>query len=333
MPIETAVSILRPLLSKENAPPLQIMLMGGEPLLAYDLLKAMITWCIGKRWPRKYHFFASTNGTLLNEERKEWITRHRDILTLALSFDGLPDMQDKNRSESSARIDLDFFRKNWPQQKIQMTLNAQSVYSMADGVIYLLENGFDVNANAAHEAEPWPMESICEYARQLRRLVRYYDRHPAAKRIYQFIHPFAAYAAAIDRPYKQERQCGAGDGFAVFDVDAKLYPCHMLSPLVLDAEQLEKMEFDPQDGRIFQDERCGECPYRVDCATCMGCNYRYRGNFARRDETHCLLMQIEVLEAMKLEVLRLAKTGLSKQDLQTSRAIDKLYRYLRQETL
>ena len=32
MPIETAVSILRPLLSKENAPPLQIMLMGGEPL-------------------------------------------------------------------------------------------------------------------------------------------------------------------------------------------------------------------------------------------------------------------------------------------------------------
>ena len=328
MPLETAASILAPHLSRKNAPPLQILLMGGEPLLAFDMIRELISWCAKKGWDRKYCFFTSTNGTLLTKERKEWISRYKDVLTLALSYDGLPMVQDRNRTQSSSQIDLDFFLENWPWQKIQMTIDAQSVYRMADGVIYLLEHGFDVNANAAYEKTPWPAESIREYARQLRKLVYYYNENPSAKRIYQFCHPFAAYAAAIGQPMEQERQCGAGDGFVVYDNDKKPYPCHMLSPLVMDKTLLEKMEFDPQNKKMFFDMRCEECPYIVDCPTCIGCNYRYRGEFWRRDKTHCLLMQIEVLEAMKLEILRLKKTGFTKKDIQTIQAIKKLYQYI-----
>ena len=328
MPLEMAVSILTPLLSKKDAPPLQIMLMGGEPLLAYDMIQALILWCAGKEWTREYHFFASTNGTLLTKERKEWISQYKNVLTLALSYDGLPAVQDRNRTQSASRIDLDFFLENWPQQKIQMTIDAQSVYSMAESVVYLLEYGFDVNANVAYEKAPWPAESIREYARQLRKLVYYYNEKPSAKRIYQFCHSFAAYAAAIGQPVVQERQCGTGDGFVVYDIDGNPYPCHMLSPLVLDAALLKKMELDPQNEKMFSDERCESCPYTVDCPTCIGCNYRYRGEFWRRDKTHCLLMQIEVLEAMKLEILRLKKTGFTKKDIQTIQAIKKLYQYI-----
>ena len=103
MPLETAASILAPHLSRKNAPPLQILLMGGEPLLAFDMIRELISWCAKKGWDRKYCFFASTNGTLLTKERKEWISRYKDVLTLALSYDGLPMVQDRNRTQSSSR--------------------------------------------------------------------------------------------------------------------------------------------------------------------------------------------------------------------------------------
>ncbi len=102
----------------------------------------------------------------------------------------------------------------------------------------------------------------------------------------------------------------------------------MLSPLVMDKMLLEKMEFDPQNKKMFFDMRCEKCPYIVDCPTCIGCNYRYRGDFGRRDKTHCLLMQIEVLEAMKLETLRMAKARLTKKDIRTIKAIKQLYQYI-----
>ena len=38
--------------------------------------------------------------------------------------------------------------------------------------------------------------------------------------------------------------CGAGNGFQVFDVDGQSYPCHILSPLVLEGEKLQKIKDD-----------------------------------------------------------------------------------------
>ncbi len=298
MNFETAKEILLPLLQKEG-PSLTVMILGGEPLLAFPLIRELVEWTEQSVWKRPVWFFASTNGTLLDEEMKQWFREHADRIALGLSYDGLPECQNHNRTPKKQRIDLGFFRSQWPQQEIQMTVTADSVSQMADGVIYLLEQGFHVHANVAYEQKDWPDESLWEYSHQLERLSVYYREHPQQPLIRQFWHPIGRYVKNLRQPVENGRACGAGDGYFVYDMDGKVYPCHMFSPLVLDSKQLKSREAQISDASIISDSRCFGCPYAEECATCIGCNFRFRGKKQMRDYTHCCIMHIEVRNYLK----------------------------------
>lgn len=319
--LKSAKNILEPFLNcSEDV--LQVLLIGGEPLLCYSQIKELILWVENGTWKRKCTFFMSTNGTLLDEEMKAWFSAHNRIITLALSYDGLASIQNSNRSNSSSLIDLNYFLKNWPQQKIQMTVNSASVSKMAAGVLHLLKYGFFVNVNVAYEEEPWSANSIREYAHQLKKIGDYYLENPPAEPIYQFQHPYEEYADEIEFPTHQKKQCGAGDGYIVFDTDGKPYACHMFSPLVINSKP-PKIS-DVSKLKICEDIHCQGCPYIVDCPTCMGCNWIYRGDYAMRDKTHCFLMQIEVMISMKYELNRIARYGRCDKDDKLIVAIEKL---------
>ena len=327
MSLEMAKSIIEPFLMKK-AGPLDITFMGGETLLAIDVIRSLVMWARSHKWNRRYRFLGSTNGTLLTEELKQWCTENRHYLILGLSYDGLPNIQIDNRG--SDNIDVDFFIKTWPKQPIQMTINVDSVSSMAEGVIYLLEKGAVVHPNVAFEEKEWPDVKIQEYGQQLNTLINYYNIHPGLPVISQFSHDLVEYASCIDNSQQQSEMCGVGNGLQVFDVDGRSYPCHLLSPLVLQGDKLQQI----MDGLItkasnFADSRCSLCPYRLSCATCLGCNYIYRNEFARRDSTHCKIMQIEVKAYIKKEVQRLkSKSKLDSYDALVVDAIYKLNKYL-----
>lgn len=329
MTLDTAKEILMPLL-QQTGDPLEIMLMGGEPLMAFPMICELVEWvdANNERWHRRYHFFGSSNGTLLNARMKEWFSGHRSQITLALSFDGLPDAQNQNRNMSAGRIDLDFFRKQWPEQKIQMTVSEHSVADLASGVIFLLEKGFRVNVSVAYEAHTWAEHSIQVYGEQLLELMKYYLEHPKLEPIYQFEHPLTDYAKELDAPTQQYQQCGAGCGFIMYDVDKKSYPCHMLSPLVLSPQQAATAQTLDMQSADFADPCCQGCPYISACSTCAGCNLVYRGNLARRDETHCKIQQLEVLICMRYKT-NLMQYCPDAVDCETYSAIQKLTRYLR----
>lgn len=286
---------------------LQVMLMGGEPLMAFPMIKELVEWVIEKenQWHRECFFFGSTNGTLLDDKMKKWFHLYREHVTLALSFDGLPKAQNKNRCCSADLVDLGFFQQNWPNQKVQMTISEDTVDQMAAGVIFLLEKGFQVNPSVAYEDHEWSEKAIEEYLKQMIILKDYYLTHPSAPLIYQFKHPLIAYAGELENPTVQQQQCGAGCGFTMFDIDKKMYPCHMMSPLVLSEEQLIKLDGIDMRYQTFQDERCVGCPYISACATCAGCNYLYRGDFSIRDTTHCKIQQLEVLVCLRYQVSKI----------------------------
>lgn len=326
MTLEMAQSILEPFLLRKDGL-LNIAFMGGETLLSMNMIRPLVEWVEKRTWNRRYRFFGSTNGTLLDEDMKTWLRKHSGLLTLGLSYDGLPTAQANNRC--SKTIDIDFFIKTWPKQPIQMTINKETVAQMADGVIYLLNKGALVHPNVAFEECEWPEETIVEYGRQLNRLIYYYNRHEEKPLISQFIHDLNEYAGNIGSDTRQFEICGAGNGFQVFDIDGKSYPCHILSPLVLEGDKLQ----DIRNGMIskttnFSDENCLACPYKTTCPTCMACNYLYRGDIRKRDKTHCLIMKTEVKAFIKKEVLRLlAKDKLSSEDATEVDSIKKLIDY------
>ena len=91
---------------------IEISFIGGEPLLKFELIKSVVEYTNQKYADYNYFFFASTNGTVLTEEMKEWFSTYKDIFTLGLSFDGIKKVQDYNRSNSFDDIDVSFFNNN-----------------------------------------------------------------------------------------------------------------------------------------------------------------------------------------------------------------------------
>ncbi len=326
MSLDMAKSILEPFLMKKDGR-LDITFMGGETLLAIDVIRPLVEWVEKGNWNRTYRFFGSTNGTLLNAELKEWLKKHANVLTLGLSYDGLSSSQLNNRGNDN--VDIDFFIQTWPSQTIQMTINADTVGQMADGVIYLLEKGALVHPNVAYEAKEWSEEDIAEYAVQLDKLINYYNNNSEKPLISQFIHNLSEYADNIDNPKEHKRICGAGYGFQVFDMDGESYPCHILSPLVLSGEKLQKVK----NGILSQTTDlpsidCQSCPYTTTCPTCVACNFLYRDGLQNRDKTHCQIMKLEVKAFIKKEVQRLtAKKNLTPEDATEIDAIKKLLEY------
>lgn len=325
MTLEKAQSIVEPFLLKGNK--LDIIFVGGETLLAFNVIKPLIEWVKGQEWKSDYRFFGSTNGTLLTSEMKEWLTENKQVLTLGLSYDGIPSTQISNRGNDN--IDVDFFIKIWPHQPIQMTINPESVGNMAEGVIYLLDNGAAVHPNVAFEEKEWSNEDITEYGRQLNKLIPYYIGHKDAYLISQFSHNLNEYAYNINHPKKQLEMCGAGHGYQVFDTDGMSYPCHILSPLVLNGSKLQRIKEGALTGiENFADARCSTCPFISSCPTCIACNYLYRGCFQKRDSTHCRIMRTEVRACIKREVLRLkCEKVISPKDASLIDSIQKLIEY------
>lgn len=326
MTLGTAKSILEPFLLKSSGL-LDITFMGGETLLAIDVIKPLVEWVKQGKWNRKYRFFGSTNGTMLTNDLTSWLKEHSDVLTLGLSYDGLPSAQDNNRGNID--IDIDFFIKTWPQQPIQMTINTDTVNQMADGVISLLEKGAIVHPNVAYEDKEWTEDKIAEYGKQLNKLIYYYNLHEDTPFISQFRHDLNEYADNIDNHKTQMKICGAGNGFQVFDTDGQSYPCHILSPLILEGDKLQQI----RDGLIsqtkdFSDVNCATCPYTTSCPTCIACNFLYRNKLQKRDKTHCEVMKTEVKAFIKKEALRLTeKEQLTPEDATEIDAIKKLIDY------
>lgn len=87
-----------------------IQFMGGEPLLAFPLIKDVSEWLWTKNIKNPYSLFAATNGTLLNEDMKGWFTANKHRISLGLSFDGDVSAHNTNRSNSASLVDLDYFR-------------------------------------------------------------------------------------------------------------------------------------------------------------------------------------------------------------------------------
>lgn len=304
MTLTRAKEILEPHLMTDGI--LDVMFMGGETLMAKDVIVPLVEWASDNRWRCKVRFFGGTNGTLLTDDLKRWIQQYKSVFTLGLSYDGIPSSQLHNRGNDN--IDVDFFIDTWPGQQIQMTINTETVQYMAEGVIYLLEKGAVVHPNVAFEEREWDDTHILEYGRQLAKLIRYYANHSDKPLVSQFKHNLKEYANCIDHPVEQRQMCGAGDGFQVFDTDGISYPCHILSPLVLRNEKLQTIRSGAlQRVTDYSDKGCVGCPYVSACPTCLACNFLYRGSFQKRDSTHCRIMKMEVKAFIKMEVERLKK--------------------------
>ena len=283
---------------------IKVDFFGGEPLLRFQVIRDLSEWIWEQHYDINYVLSVTSNGSLLNDEMKDWFTQNKEHLRLILSVDGTDEMQCMNRGCPSDRLPIDFVRKTWPDLYLKSTMSRESLPTFGDGIIYMLEKGYHVASSIAVGVK-WQEGDAEIYKRELTKVADYYMAHPQVEVMPLFSRIFGE----LLEPFCNElppKGCGTGTTMAAYDVDGKAYPCHLFLPVVHGRNiDKELAETDFRDNRRMFDDSCLDCKMMQICRTCYGFNFIERGDVSKRDKTTCrmLLAEAQVISAFQVNYL------------------------------
>lgn len=294
---------------------------GGEPLLAFSLIKRIFEWCNSHKWGKKYHFVIGTNGTLLNDEMKEWFLSHRKYFSMSLSIDGNRTAHNMCRDNSYDLVypHIEFFKKNWPDQAAKMTICGDTIPYIADSVIELEEMGLNFTANISFEnfwGNPRNKKRLLNiYEKQLSILVDYYVANPTSYPVYPLLSLFPSYLGIPGYSKYNEKDCvrfcGAGHEMVVVDIDGTRYPCHRFMPWVT-GKSAPNAPINRQ--KRWKPDECTNCKIIHSCPTCAGFNWEENNDTGIRTTYHCEAHKLEVLASAQIAIEKLNRMPLSNLD-------------------
>lgn len=150
---EKAIAILLENSKLKNEKP-HLNFFGGEPLLMYEELIVPIV----KKYHNEISFGITTNGVLLNEDVVDFFY-HYGVKVL-LSFDGIKEVQDKQRSNSFDKVleNIPYLLLRLPNTAMRSTVTAQSVPYLYDTVLMAEELGFKKISFCPNAYENWDKE-------------------------------------------------------------------------------------------------------------------------------------------------------------------------------
>lgn len=292
----------------ENRNGIEINIIGGEPLLEFDLIKEMVEYTRYIRPKEPYLYYATTNGTLLTEDMKLWFTKNRDSFWLGLSLDGDRETHNYNRSNSFDKMDIDFFRKNWPGQSVKMTLSDFSLKNLAHDIKFIHSLGFPIRGVNEFEGDfNWDKdEYIKTLIPQLKELVNFYVENDELG-IDQLLNLHLNYCESRSR--EKKKWCGIGDDAPFFDIDGRKYPCNYITPMTFSDEQIEELQkVDYKNVDNFIDDECyNNCYIYPICPTCAGACFLSNNTFKKRTKSRCRTQKLITLFAADIQAKRIIK--------------------------
>ena len=284
---------------------LEIDFMGGEPFMNFRLIKEIVEWLEEGAIDVPFICFATTNGTLLTDEIKDWLRQNKNAINIGASYDGNTEMQFTNRGTGKYNVDLAFFHELWPNQGFHMTISKETLPHLAEGVLDMQAKGYIVEAALA-EGIDWTPADALKYREQLSILKNAYLKNTSLipfNRLTRFI----TVVNSSDTEKVQKKWCGTGKYMSTYDIDGKKYGCHMFTPLVLGDRALLADAVKWNSPESIADDYCRNCILRNFCPTCTGFNYKYRGSLANRDKRWCPIILAEALTACEFQIELIAK--------------------------
>ena len=328
MPLEMAKEILaREFATAEDYEGLMVDFMGGEPLVQFELMREIGRVDLVPRLAQAVHPFDVHQRNIVHRRVEGVVSPPRRAVSVGLSLDGTPTMQRTNRGCSFQDIDLDFFLSNWPEQKVKMTVSCETLPSLAEGIIYLQERGFKVHANLGYGI-PWNDSQLAVFSQQLQILGEYYLQHPDVPRVSLLD---LKLEVVLNDEHPVKKYCGTGTHMHIYDVDGRLYPCHMFTSLVISRPRADlalKLDFSKPEHLV--DPKCWECCGRELCPTCYGFNYKLSGDPAIRDPILCRMFKVQLLENCRFEAARLrgGRARFSREDCKKAKSVLKIHQSL-----
>lgn len=276
-------------------------LIGGEPLLNFELIPLISNW-VWEHSPQT-KMFARTNGTMLDDEKKRWFADNKERFILGLSMDGTPEVNYINRGVKN--LDYDFFATNWPDNPIKMTFFPNSIHLLADSAIMLYEIGYKLTGGLALGVL-WDIEHCRILDEQLSKLVEYYIEHPTINPMEPIFDLNFEKAFWVPNEDVEETPCWEHANIHSYDCDGERLPCHMFSKIVQGDKKRERIL---EDMKSIHNElvsaKCIKCPIRWCCKNCMAMNYQHTGDFGNNINLDfmCEAQMVAATASAKLIVL------------------------------
>ena len=325
MSTETALSYIRRELYSEEPQHVTVDFLGGEPFLEFEKIKTICETVWEKQWKNSYNFYCVTNGTLVHGEIKQWLEKHSKQFICALSIDGRKQTHDINRSKSFDRIDVGFFRQNWPFVRAKTICSKKTLNMLADSVKYIYGLGFpDIDLKLAYSFDWSDAAEMKMLREQLDILVDFFFENPQYK-------PFTLLNINLGelnfdgkpiRPW-----CTLGGETLSVDMFGKLFPCRYFQDLVrnnkISYSELCTMDF--SDIHNTLKGKCIRCLIRDVCRTCYAYNLDTCGDFGIKNNYSCKMSRISANSTAKLVLKKLSSIPeLSADDLKQKTAAEKV---------
>ncbi|MCW3984251.1 MAG: SPASM domain-containing protein [Candidatus Bathyarchaeota archaeon] len=310
MTTETADQLIN-FAEKYLSPDGRFWFFGAEPLCNWPTIKYIVEKCRAKGY--KWNFGATTNATLIDEEKVAWMKQVN--FGLLLSIDGPKESHNANRvyadgtgSWDDAWKGLSLVRKALnPTPQIRWTVTPSTVKGLADQIRTVVEdhNLTNLAVDFAYEVE-WTQENLATLKNELQVFGGYYKKWMAeGKPVFSmFVRDANAALTQTVRPWCT--RCGLGNGSVGVDYDGKLYPCHRFIDShkicigdIYDGFNATYKQWIESWQKIApyceEPKKCLACNYKKACSGgCIAMNYDLFDTPHVNPETFCTIKQLIV---------------------------------------
>ena len=213
-----------------------ILLFGGEPMLRMDLIEKVHRYATdeAKAAGKRINWSMTTNGTLIDAEKAEWLARHQ--VKYLLSMDGGRNDNDRYRHFPNGQGTFDFLMRRLPVMKryqgwlgVKMSVVPEALATLSGGIRELSEAGINQFLVGYAHGLPWTDGDLSNYELAMKELcelcleMKYHKRH----------FRMATYEEESLKKRFEEQMfgCGAGRGRFCVDPWGDLYGCSKLATI------------------------------------------------------------------------------------------------------
>lgn len=314
--------------------------IGGEPLLEIKLIRQIIDYIESRLivledcpWTMHHMYSMSSNGTLyFDPEVQDLIQEYREFLSIGITVDGNKELHDKCRlfynGEGSYNLAIAAAlqeNRTTGASQTKLTYSPENISYVADGVINLLNLGFDViHGNPVFE-NVWEDKHAYLYYLELKKIANHIIEKEIEPRIYiSMLDPEKMHEYRCEEDLNKN-YCGVGEKgmMASIDYTGNIYPCIRFMPSSLGDEVQPFIVGHIDTGIDFEGdnfksacrltvksmspEECLNCSIASGCGWCSAYCYQ-TGNLNCRSTYHCLM---HVAEAAAAKYLQLKTQGTS----------------------
>ncbi len=218
---------------------IEVDFFGGEPLMAWDTVTQTVDYArsLEEKHNKKFRFTITTNGLLLDEDKRKYINENMD--NCVLSLDGRREVNDEFRKTVAGTGSYDTivpkFKALVDDRDPNLDYYARGTFTshnldFAEDVLSIADAGFD-----RLSVEPVTADPGCGYdltEDDLPKIEAEYDRltdimleRKKEGKSFTFFH----FMVDLDQGpcvVKRLRGCGAGYEYVAVTPDGDIYPCH-----------------------------------------------------------------------------------------------------------